>query len=173
MARLLVKEGYKGPHIRIYSIKLEPLIPTWPPTSHTALYGNGPPAKANVEALLLDFAQRAFRRPIKADEVSKYVQLVNRLLEENKARSGGTIEDLTFKSYLGKWDKLPDFEQLKPVRKGTLAEGLVDIRPAQAQEYFGRVFEGNLKVEKAGEYEIHMASDDGARTHKRQNYCGA
>ena len=163
MARILVKDGYKGPHIRIYSIKLEPLIPTWPPTSHTALYGRDPPAKANVEALLLDFAQRAFRRPIKADEVSKYVQLVHRLLEENKARSGGTIEDLTFKSYLGKWDKLPDFEQLKPVRKGTLAEGLVDIRPAQAKEYFGLVFEGNLKVEKAGEYEIHMASDDGAR----------
>ena len=85
-------------------------------------------------------------------------------MEENKARSGGTIEDLTFKSYHGgKWDKLPDFEQLKPVRKGTLTDGLVDIRPAQAKEYFGLVFEGNLKVEKAGEYEIHMASDDGAR----------
>ena len=41
MARLLVKDGYKGPHIRIYSIKLEPLIPTWPPTSHTALPTEG------------------------------------------------------------------------------------------------------------------------------------
>ena len=34
MARLLFKGGYRGPHIRIHSLKVEPLQGAWPPVSH-------------------------------------------------------------------------------------------------------------------------------------------
>ena len=56
MAEKLFKNGYKGPHIRIHSLKLEPLINTWPPKSHSALYGSGTGEENEIRQLLKNFA---------------------------------------------------------------------------------------------------------------------
>jgi hypothetical protein len=78
MAEALVKSGYKGPHIRVYSFTVEALIDSWPPKSHAVLYGSGPEEKADVEQLMLSFAQRAYRRPTRSAEVAPYVALVRK-----------------------------------------------------------------------------------------------
>jgi hypothetical protein len=164
MARTLLKSGYQGPHIRIYSMTVEPLLDAWPPKSHTALYGDGPVEQADVESLFLNFASRAYRRPVTAVEVAPYVKLARRMMKDDTVvASGGVIKDLKFKSYQGQWSKLPEFAKLKPIAEGLLSDGLFDIRAANKKEHFGLVFEGKIEAEKAGAYEFQMASDDGAR----------
>ena len=84
MAAALFAAGYKGPHLRVHSLTLEPLIETWPPRSHTFLYGAKDSQK--VEDLVLRFAQRAFRRPVEAAEVARYVELVQAQLAVGRDR---------------------------------------------------------------------------------------
>ena len=163
MAKALLEDGYKGPHIRIYSLAVEPLIDTWPPRSHTALYGTGPAEKADVEKLLLNFASRAFRKPVKPPEVAPYAALVRSLMVENKKSSPAAIRELRYKAYKGKWSKLPQFSELEPFSEGVLTDGLLDIRPAKMRDFYGMVFEGNLHAPRKGKYRFEIASDDGSR----------
>ena len=162
MARLLVKDGYQGPHIRIHNIQLEPLIDTWPPKSHTALYGDGK-EKLNLEEKLLNFARRAYRQPVQKKEIARYVKLAKSLMGDSGLEVGGVISDLQFKVYKGKWGKLPEYDKLKPISEGTLAQGLIDIRAANLPDFYGIVFTGQLEVPTAGEHEFSFASDDGCR----------
>ncbi len=76
MARLLFKNGYQGPHIRIHSLSVEPLIDTWPPQSHTALYGSSSGDEKEIRQLMKIFAERAFRRPVTPEEIGPFVGLV-------------------------------------------------------------------------------------------------
>jgi hypothetical protein len=145
MARILVKDGYKGPHIRIYSIKLEPLIEQWPPKSHTALYGNGN-GKLDVEEKILNFARRAYRQPVQRNEVTRFVNLANSLMGDANRDVGGSISNLKFKVYQGKWSNLPDYSKLQPVAEGDLADGLIDIRAANLEEFYSIVFTGQIDV---------------------------
>ncbi len=164
MARALLKSGYKGPHIRVYSMTLEPLIDTWPPKSHTALYGVESDEELDVEELLVNFAARAYRQPVARAEVAPFVKLVERLSGGTKTLSAkGGIENLSYKTYQGEWSRLPDFSTLKPTEQGVLADGLFDLRATKFQEHFGLVFEGKLNVSKAGEHHFEIASDDGSR----------
>ena len=163
MTRVLFREGYQGPHIRVHRLTLTPIIPTWPPKSHTALYGTGSGTETEVRQLLGQFAQRAFRRPVTAAEIEPYVQLV---LQQNanaivNMQSG--INDLEYKVYDGKWGKLPDFKNLTPARIGKLDQGYVDLAVSRKEDYFAIVFTGSLHTDNAGQYLFEMASDDGAR----------
>ncbi|MFP6865585.1 MAG: DUF1592 domain-containing protein, partial [Roseibacillus sp.] len=163
MARLLFKGGYRGPHLRIHSLKVEPLLETWPPRSHTALYGTGSGEEEEIRRLMLAFAKRCFRHPVEPAEVEPYVQLVLKQQAGPVVQVTGGIRDLRYRVYEGKWDKLPDFETLEAVAAGALPKGFIDIGASQRKEYFAMVFEGLLDAPKAGDYVFEMASDDGAR----------
>jgi len=163
MAKVALQSGYQGPHIRVYSLTLEPLIDEWPPKSHTSLYGTESPVNADIDELLFDFAQRAYRRPIDPGEITPYGDLVRRLMSESKPDSSGGISGLTYKSYSGTWRKLPDFDSLEPTSAGILSNGLIDIRIAKKNEHYGIVFEGEILASKSGLYEFQVASDDGSR----------
>lgn len=156
-------EHYQGPYLRVHRLTLEPLLDTWPPRSHTALYGTGEFRDAQVEPLLQRFAQRAYRRPVSRDEIAPVARLVRTRLQSVPETAPHVIQELTYRAYQGMWTKLPDFSQLSSERKGTIANGLVDIRLANREEHFGVVFEGKLPITTAAEYEFQMASDDGAR----------
>lgn len=163
MAQVLFKGGYPGPHLRIHSLTIEPLIDTWPPRSHTALYGSGSGQEEEIRELMGRFAQRAFRRPVKAEEIEPYVQLVLQQQVEPVVAMPGGIGNLSYRVYEGKWSNLPEFDNLEPVAEGKLPNGLIDIRVAKRPDYYGIVFEGKLDAPRAGEYLFEMASDDGAR----------
>jgi len=84
MAMALFKAGYKGPHIRIHSLTIEPMIESWPPRSHVALYGDN--NNVPVNELILRFASRAFREPVKPEEIAKYIQLVEAQMKAGRTR---------------------------------------------------------------------------------------
>jgi len=163
MAKLLFNGGYKGPHMRVHSLTTQPLIETWPPRSHTALYGTGSGEEAEIRQLMTDFAQRAFRRPVEPEAVEPYIQLVLKQQIEPLVKVEAGIRDLRFRVYEGRWEKLPDFDALDPILEGKSTAGLIDISVSERKESFGVVFEGKLEAKKAGDYLFEMASDDGAR----------
>lgn len=163
MAATVLRSGYKGPHVRIHSMTIEPLVESWPPKSHVALYGDGPAYDADIELLLHEFAERAWRRPVTADEVAPYVALVRRISDPPKAAPDVAIRDLNYKVYKGKWSRLPKFDELESFAAADLSNGLIDIRVANSPDYFGALFQGVLRAPADGEYEFQMASDDGAR----------
>jgi len=85
MAKALFGAGYQGPHIRIHSLTMEPLVETWPPKSHRFLYGESD--ETPVADLLLRFAGRAFRSPVSSDDVKPYVQLYHAQRDRGRSRA--------------------------------------------------------------------------------------
>ncbi len=73
------------------------------------------------------------------------------------------LDDLHFRFYRDTWDKLPDFNQLKPEASGQLTSGLFDIGQRTRDAAFGFVFEGVLIVPHEGDYTFFVDSDDGSR----------
>lgn len=163
MTKVLFEGGYPGPHMRIHSMTIEPLIDNWPPRSHTALYGSGSGGEKEIRELMKRFAERAFRRPVSPSEIEPYVQLVLQQKIEPVVTMPGGIDSLNYRVYEGEWSQLPDFNQLKPVKEGKLPKGLIDIRVANRKDFYGIVFEGKIVAPQTGDYFFEMASDDGAR----------
>lgn len=79
------------------------------------------------------------------------------------APMGGGLRDLRFALYLGGWDRLPDFEKLKPHREGTVEDNDIQVKLDDYKNEFGVVFAGKLTAPKKGSYRFYLASDDGAR----------
>jgi alpha-L-fucosidase len=78
------------------------------------------------------------------------------------AKNIGTANaGLRYAVYDGKWNKLPDFSQLKPAISGTVKD--FDISARQGKEAYGYVFEGWIKVPADGVYTFYVSSDDGSR----------
>lgn len=156
-------KDYKGPHIKVHRLTVEAVTEAWPPQSHTALYGSGKGEESEIRKLLQTFADRAFRRPVDPDLIEPYVQLVLEQKVEPVVTLPAGIKNLSYRLYNGKWDKIPDFDALEPVKTGTVENGLIDIRIANKPDYYGFVFEGELMAPRSGNFLFEMASDDGGR----------
>lgn len=76
---------------------------------------------------------------------------------------GPGLTDLSFKLYLGEWDKLPDFSTLQPYREGAIPENLLQLKFDDYKNNYGIVFEGKIKAPQKGEYNFDLSSDDGSR----------
>ncbi|MEI6721577.1 MAG: DUF1587 domain-containing protein, partial [Betaproteobacteria bacterium] len=85
---------YEGPGVAYDWFEVEgPLIETWPPESQRRLFGEIPPKAASASgsapaptadghrSLLLDFATRAFRRPVTAAELTPYSAIIDAELQ--------------------------------------------------------------------------------------------
>ncbi|MBT3569873.1 MAG: hypothetical protein HN494_13565 [Opitutae bacterium] len=73
------------------------------------------------------------------------------------------FSETTFRAYKGKWDRLPDFEKLKPYSEGEVGNALIGTKFAKMENQFGLVFEGVLSVSNTGRYSFELGSDDGSR----------
>ena len=73
------------------------------------------------------------------------------------------LDDLEYRFYRETFDKLPDFDALKPETVATLDPPLIDIGVATRPDFFGLVFTGNLIVPADGDYTFVLDSDDGSR----------
>lgn len=80
-----------------------------------------------------------------------------------KLGDGPKLTDGKYQLFLGKWEMLPDFGQLKPLREGPLDGNLIGWKFDDYKNEFGIRFTGNLEVKKEGDYTFRLASDDGAR----------
>jgi hypothetical protein len=93
-------EYWNGPGLAIQYVEIEgPLNPVWPPESHRRIFGelaqknfrtNNYPDRVEVvsdqplvdaEKLLKNFARRAFRRPVTAEDIAPYVAVVKAKLD--------------------------------------------------------------------------------------------
>jgi hypothetical protein len=93
-------ENYKGPGLVVQWVDIEgPLLESWPPPSHRALFGDlkqervdrerfevvSSQPMADAERLLADFARRAFRRPVSVDEIQPFLARVRGSLESGRS----------------------------------------------------------------------------------------
>jgi hypothetical protein len=93
-------ENYKGPGLVVQWVDIEgPLLESWPPPSHRALFGDlkqervereryevvSAQPEADAERLLTDFARRAFRRPVSSQEIQPFLARVRSALENGRS----------------------------------------------------------------------------------------
>jgi len=69
---------------------------------------------------------------------------------------------LRYSYYEGKWESLPDFNNLKAIRTG-IADDSFSLEKLPAKSNFGCVFEGYIKIEADGYYGFAISSSDGSR----------
>lgn len=81
----------------------------------------------------------------------------------NKAKKLRNPENgLNFKYYEGTWEKMPDFDQLKPVTTGTAKDFWVGDY-AKREDNFGLVFSGYIEVPEDGMYIFSSKADDACK----------
>ncbi len=73
------------------------------------------------------------------------------------------IEDLISYVYDGLWQTLPDFTKLKAAAVEEEHNGLISLTKTGKKDGYGVVWEGTLQLPVDGDYEFHLAADDGAR----------
>ncbi len=71
-------------------------------------------------------------------------------------------EGLLYSYYEGKWDKLPDFDQLKALSNGVAKDFWVSDY-ALREDYFGYVFTASILVQEDGLYVFRSNSDDACK----------
>lgn len=125
-------DKYTGPGLVIQWVDIEgPLLESWPPPSHKAIFGDLKQARveperyevvseqpmADAERILRDFARRAFRRPVTDEDIQPFLARVKSRLDQKysfeSAMRVGLIgilvsPDFLFLRELG--PKLNDFE---------------------------------------------------------------
>ncbi len=70
--------------------------------------------------------------------------------------------DVTYSVYQGKWQKLPDWSTLTPVKEGKQV-GKLDATAFELKNNYGIVWKGTFNAPADGEYDFFLNSDDGSR----------
>ena len=78
----LLSERYHGPCVRVWNMDISgPIHEQWPPASHRMLFGDQMDAsQIDIKGLVLRFATRAFRQPVKPEDVEHYVKFIRHRL---------------------------------------------------------------------------------------------
>lgn len=71
------------------------------------------------------------------------------------------VNGLDYELFEGAWDKLPDFNALKPKKTGQLPK--FTVGPGEGGENFGLRLRGYIDVPRDGVYTFYAHSDDGSR----------
>lgn len=74
---------------------------------------------------------------------------------------GTAAYNMTFAYYEGEWEKLPDFDKLKPAATGPVGD--FDLGIARRNNNMAVKFDGFLKIAKEGQYKFWLTSDDGSK----------
>ena len=114
------------------------------------------PVSISVTATI---SARAFRdgQPISGVSRASFQKVVPR----TAVKIEGLRPGLDYEYFEGQWDKLPDFEQLKPSRTSTVADFSLSPR-GRAEDYALR-YRGYVSVPRDGVYTFFVRSDDGSR----------
>jgi len=71
------------------------------------------------------------------------------------------LQGLKYRCFEGKWDRLPDFDRLTPIKAGVVSNLDIDVRIRP--ENVGLEFKGFLDVPCDGNYTFYLSSDDGSK----------
>jgi hypothetical protein len=139
--RNLTPNGY-GPHVE------RPLI-------------GSPEDRAAYAAKEADIRDNGNRLQMQINEIE--AMLRQELESINTTTDQFDLDDMEYRFFRDSFQKLPDFDSLKPETVGKLEPPLLDISLATRPDDFGFVFVGKLIVPKDGEYTFRLDSDDGSR----------
>ena len=85
--RKILMDRYRGPMIHVHKVSITgPITTQWPPPSHRLLMSvdGSEDVSTNAEERLRRFAERAFRRPVKLNDIEPIVSLVRSQLAHGK-----------------------------------------------------------------------------------------
>ncbi len=69
---------------------------------------------------------------------------------------------LRYRLYEGNWTRLPDYNKLTPVFESVATDLNVESRQLTA-DHWGMLLEGDIQIDRAGEYTFYLKSDDGSK----------
>ncbi|MEN7550431.1 fibronectin type III domain-containing protein [Rapidithrix thailandica] len=79
----------------------------------------------------------------------------------NQVTALAGLSGLFYSYYEGTWSKLPNFDNLTPVKTGKIDN--FDLSPKNRNNEYAFRFEGVIRIETAGEYTFYTSSDDGSK----------
>ncbi len=78
--------------------------------------------------------------------------------------SGAPVSmDLSYKYFEGKWDSLPNFDELEPVKSGPVQNVNDLLSTSKKNIFFSMVLTGKIKLPSNGTYTFFLSADNGAR----------
>ncbi len=75
--------------------------------------------------------------------------------------SAETVPGLKYSYYEGKWNSLPDFNALKPIKEGVVKN--VNLEPRNRETDYAILWTGYINILTAGNYTFETLSDDGSK----------
>jgi len=163
---------------RCHDHKIDPITQTDYYSMVSFFRGVTPMAKGgpNVERAIFESeqAKQEYEQAVQTlNEQRNEVQAQVRAIEEEFKQKFAEVSladiqqpdlaNLEYRFYRDTFEKLPDFDNLKPESTAKLDPPYFDIRPATRDDSFGFVFTGELIVPQEGQYVFWLDSDDGAR----------
>ena len=90
--RIVLKYG-KMPHVRIHEVKIRgPIIKSWPPPSQKLVFGSEGFKEENIEKIIRNFANRAYRRSPTESEVQSLLAVVQSRMKDSRTARQATID---------------------------------------------------------------------------------
>ncbi|MCM8530371.1 MAG: DUF1592 domain-containing protein, partial [Lentisphaeraceae bacterium] len=94
---------WQGPRIRVYDVKIEgPFYKSWPPQRENKLIGQSP-RSTNIPKILSNFAEKAYRRPLKPNELNDIINYSKSLVSSigvKEAIKEGLVAIMSSASFL-------------------------------------------------------------------------
>jgi alpha-L-fucosidase len=124
------------------------------PNSASAVYSD--------EIQLTVSTQVSARAFLGNEPVSGMVQTQFEKIESQPALSLSNLKPgLNYQYYQGDWNELPDFDQLRSIKRGNLST--FNFEPRMEEEHFGFDYSGYINIPQTGAYRFYTSSDDGSR----------
>lgn len=164
---------------RCHDHKLDP-IPQADYYRFLGFFHNTRPYSRNRQHILTDVSTEEEREKVRLENetlFSKRLALNEEMTAIGKAfdaartkagkdkLSASDMRDLQFAYFRNSWEKLPDFDMIKPETTGAVPGDRFDIGLSTRGDNFGFVFEGKIFAPRDGEYTFILDSDDGSRLH--------
>jgi len=73
------------------------------------------------------------------------------------------LYDLSYRYYQGKFDELPDFDTIDPLKSGRIENNLISLSVREKKQFFALSFSGTLVVRDPGTYRFLVNANAGAR----------
>ena len=95
--KIWISDLYQGPRVRVFEMSIEgPLNDQWPPPSHQGIVGKETDkTRLDVRQILLNFASKAFRRPVQLEEIARYIGFVQNQVASGMAEDEALKQALT------------------------------------------------------------------------------